>query len=276
MINLKVRRQKFGIGPMVFLLLFGASFVGAGVFAIQSNKIDPSWTRVTGEIVDSSSRTSDGSTTYSPVVKYEVSGQSYRVASNMGSSSYPKIGGTREIAYDPSRPNESKVVEGTGSILWLYLFPIIGTACVVIGLYAFIRSTKRSGNINRLMQSGQKLQGILVDIQSGSSNRKGGYKIVVSATDLSGTVQNFVSDQLTGIGGLAMADFRSNPIQIDVYLDPANPNNYYVDVADIPNITSERIADLIKTAVQNKQEATTPTNEPKPPKPPVDPTFPPA
>ena len=125
------------------------------------------------------------------------------------------------------------------------------------------------------MQSGQKLQGILVDVQSEGSDNNSGYKIVVSATDTSGAVQNYVSDSLTGIGGLAIADFRSNPIPIDVYIDPANPQNYYVDVADIPNLTPERIGELIKSAMQNKQ-GTTFANGEKPSTTPINATLPPS
>lgn len=254
--NLKVRRQNFGIGSALFLLLFGAVFTGVGVLALRSNEVDPNWTKVTGEVVDSTSRTGDSSTTYSPVVKYEVNGRSYRVASRISSSSYPRIGEKREVAYNPVRPDQSKVVEDASTQWFLYLFPLVGIVCLAIAAYAFIRSIRRSGNISRLVQSGQKLQGVLVDVRSQGSGNNSGYKIVVSATDQSGTVQNYVSDSLIGIGGLAMADFRNNPIPIDVYIDPANPQNYYVDVADIPNLTPERIGELIKSATQNKQTTT--------------------
>lgn len=256
MMNFKVRRQKFGIGSLLFLFLFGAVFTGAGGFALKSIEVDPDWTRITGEVVDSSSRTSDGSTTYTPVVKYEVNGQSHRVGSSMSSSSYPHIGEKRKVAYNPSHPDQSKLVESIGSTWWLYLFPLVGIICLALAPYMFIRSAKRSGNINRLMQSGQKLQGIMVDVQSEGDNNNSGYKIMVSATNLNGVVQNYVSDSIAGIGGLAMADFRNNPIPIDVYIDPTNPQNYYVDVADIPNLTPERIGELIESAMQNKQSST--------------------
>ena len=275
MTNFKVKRKKFGISSLLFLLVFGAIFTGTGFFVLNSNKIDPNWTKVTGEVVESSSHTSNSSTTYSPVVKYEVNGQTYRVASSISSSSYPNIGAKREVAYNPARPDQSKVVEGINSTWWLYLFPLIGIICLALAPYLFIRSFNRSGKINRLMQSGQKLQGILVDVQSEGGKNNSGYKIIVSATNTSGTVQNYVSDSLTGIGGLAMADFRNSPIPIDVYVDPANPHIYYVDVADIPNLTPERIGELIKSAMQNKQDNMFADGE-KPTPPTIIPTLPPS
>ena len=71
---------------------------------------------------------------------------------------------------------------------------------------------------------------------------------MVSPTYSRGKDQKYKSDSLTGIGGLAMADFRTNPIPIDVFIDPSNPAEYYVDVSDVPNLTPERIATLIKNA----------------------------
>ncbi|MDB5164847.1 MAG: hypothetical protein JWL89_473 [Candidatus Saccharibacteria bacterium] len=253
MTGFKTRRQKFGVGSLIFLLLFGAMFTGAGVVALKSTKIDPSWSRVSGQVTDSSSSISNGSTIYAAVVQYKVNGQAYQVTSSTSSSSYPHIGDSRQVAYNPSQPNEAKVVEGAGSTWWLYLFPAVGIACLVIAPYTFIKSLRRSGDINHLIQVGQKLQGVLTDVQSmGGNNNNNSYKIVVSATDNTGTVQSYVSDVLGGIGGLAMADFRNNPVPIDVYVNPANPKDYYVDVSDIPNLTPERIAELIKSATHSQ------------------------
>lgn len=270
----KAKRQKFGVGSLIFLLLFGAVFAGAGFFAINSSKVDPNWTRISGEVVDSSSRISDGSTTYTAVVKYSVNGQEYQTTSSFSSSFAPTIGEKREIAYNPSQPNQAKVVEGAGATWWLWLFPIIGVAILIIAPVSFIKSLKRSSEINNLMQTGQKLQGILTDIQSAGSNNNNSYKIVVSATDNTGTVQNYVSDSIGGIGGLAMADFQSNPIPIDVYIDPTNPQNYYVDIADIPNLTPERITQLIQSAAKTAQPQTV-LNAQQPTVPPADNSQPP-
>lgn len=254
--SLKVRRQKFGISSLIFLILFGAVFAGAGIFAISNTKIDPSWTRVSGQVVDSSSRISDGSTTYTPIVQYSANGQTYKVTSSASSSFYPNIGDKREIAYNPNRPDQAKVVEGTGITVFLWLLPVVGIGILVLAPILFIRSLHRSNKINDLKQTGQKLQGILVDVQSIGSGNNNVYKIVVSATDNNGTVQNYISDELSGIGGLAMADFRKSPIPIDVYIDPANSQNYYVDISDIPNLTPGRIAELVKSALNTNQPQT--------------------
>ncbi|MGE5310046.1 MAG: DUF3592 domain-containing protein [Sphaerimonospora mesophila] len=246
----KVKRQKFGIGSLVFLLLFGTAFVGAGFLVINGVQIDSSWQRTNGEVVDVYDRTDNGSTTYAPVVKYSVNEQEYQMTGSLSSSFMPTIGEQREIAYNPQQPNEAKLVEGIGATWWLRLFPVFGIGMMVVALISFIRSLKRSNTINDLVRTGHKVQGILTDIQSTGGNNNGSYKIVISATDIAGVVQNYVSDSLNNIAGLAMADFRNNPIPIDVYIDPTKPQNYYVDISDIPNLTPERIAQLIQSAVK--------------------------
>lgn len=255
--NFKVRRQKFGIGLLIFLILFGAVLTAVGIFAYKSMQIDESWTRTQGEVADVSSRISDGSTTYTSVIKYEINGKSYQVSSSSGSTS-PNIGEKREVAYNPARPHQSKVSDASSFKLLVMLFPVIGIAMLILAPFLFIKSKKRSNRIKNLMQTGQKLQGILVDIQmmGVSSDNNNTYKIAVSAADSSGKVQNYTSDSLSGVAGLAMADFQNKPILIDVYVDPGDPQNYYVDISDIPNLTPQRIGDLIKSAVSPAQPNT--------------------
>lgn len=266
----KAKRKKFGFSSMLSLMLFGAIFAAAGGFIYKSMQIDPSWTRVQGSVVDVSSRISDGSTLHTPVIEYTVADQKYRVTGNSSSSAYPTVGGSREVAYNPDQPGQGKAVEGAGSQLFVLAFVVIGIGLFLLAPFLFFRSLKRSRHIDNLMRSGHKLQGVLVDVHSESSNNNSGYSIVVAATDASGLVQNYVSDSMAGLGGLAMADFKTTPIPIDVYVDPTNPQNYYVDISDIPNLTPQRITELVQSALsgqlQNQQPFTTaaPANQPAP------------
>lgn len=249
----KTKRQGFGLGSLIAMIFIGAAFTAVGFIIYQSTIIDKNWTRVQGEIVDVTSSINDGSTTYTPIIKYEVNGQSYRAAGSNGSSSYPNIGSMREVAYNPDRPDQSKAVGGAGSKIFILLFPAIGVLLLILAPFSFIKSLKRSGKIKDLTQTGQKLSGVLVDILSTGGGNNNTYKIVVAATDNTGTVQNYTSDNVNGAADLAMADFRNNPIPIDVYVDPTNQQNYYVDISDIPNLTPQRIGELIKSAISTSQ-----------------------
>lgn len=249
--SLKTKRQKFGIGSLVFMMLFGAVFAGVGYVAINSMRVDPGWTRVSGKVVDRVSSTSDGSTTYAAVVGYSVNGEEYRATSGISSSFGPSVGDARDVAYNPSQPSQAKVVEGAGTAGWLWIFPVIGVGMLLAAPIAFIGSMRRSKAIERLLQTGQKLQGVVIDVRStGSTNGNSTYKIVVAATNSSGTVQNYTSDSISGVGGLAMADFNTNPVPVDVYVDTVDPSKYYVDIADIPSLTPGRITELFKTAMK--------------------------
>ncbi|HEY4483282.1 MAG TPA: DUF3592 domain-containing protein [Candidatus Paceibacterota bacterium] len=248
---MNAQRQKFGVGTFIFLFLFGSMFTAVGLFAIGSTKVDPSWTKVQGTVVDAEERrSSKGGTTYAAVVEYTEGEETNNVTSSFSSSFYPNVGETREVAYNPVQPGQAKVVEGLGASWFLYIFPVVGIVCILLAFYLFIKSLKRAGEIKRLMQSGQKLQGVLVDVQASAttSNGKHSYKLLVAATDNMGKVQNYESDSLSGAGAVVMMDFRNSPIPIDVYVDNANPKSYYVDISDIPNLTPERITELLKKA----------------------------
>lgn len=271
--GLKAKRQKFGIGSLILLLLFGAVFTGVGFFALNGTAIDAEWQRIPGEIIDVKSGISDSSTTYSAVVKYSVNGEDYRIISSFGSSFAPTIGEKREVVYNPSQPTQAKVVEDASTTWWLWIFPIVGIVILISAPVSFIRSLLRSREIRRLTQTGQKLQGVMTDLQPTSTNNRSS-KIVVSAVDMTGTTQSYLSDPISGIGGLAMADFQTNPIAIDVYVDPLNPKNYYVDISDVPGLTPQRINELLQSAAKRMQPSTLVT--PQPTIPPVDNPQPPA
>jgi len=251
LLNPKVRRQKFGVGSFLALFVAGAVFVGAGYLLMQSTKIDPSWTRVEGKVIGSNpvSGSTNSGVTYAPVVQYTVNGTPYTITSGSSSSIHPSVGSQKEVAYNPQSPNDAKVVDGTGTKAILAIFPVIGIVLLILAPVLLVRSMHRSKDITNLRQSGQKLQGIITNIQTANTNNNvTTYKIEVSATDQTGAVKQYVSDSLTGIGGLAMADYQTNPIPIDVYVNPANPNDYYVDISDVPNLTPDRIKQLISEA----------------------------
>ncbi len=246
----KTRREKFGIGSLLVLLLIGAVITGFGVVIYNSARINPNWTKVDGKVVSVNTDSSGSGNTYSPVVSYQANGQTYKVASSSSTSSYPQIGSTKQVAYDPAAPADAKVVSSGFISAFILVLLGIGVFLILLAPVLFVRSLRRSKDISKLKGSGQKVAGVITDIQSvsnGGNNQGSKYRIVVSATGLSGTVQNYTSDWVTGIGGLAMTDYRQNPVPIDIYINPTNPDDYYVDISEIPNITPERIMQLVKS-----------------------------
>ncbi len=248
--GLGVKRHKVGFGSMILLLFFSGMFAAFGLFAIKNQRIDDRWLRVSGQVVEVSSKVREGKVMYTAIVSYSVGSQVYQVSSGISSSLAPTMGETREVAYNPEQPNQARVVQG-GWITWLFWsFPIIGALTALSAMAGFVQSILRSVAIRQLKRNGQKIQGVLTDIRSAGGGKKnnGIFTIVVSAINPSGMTQSYQSDLLSGIGGLAMSDYKSSPIAIDVYIDPMNPEKYYVDIEDIPDLTPERVMELVQAA----------------------------
>jgi len=259
----KVKLHTFGLGTCIVFLLFGVVFTGVGYMASKSFEIDQSWMQTTGEVIDTTSRLSDGQTTYRPIVQYDVSGQQYTITGSIGGSSRPSLGDMREVGYNPQQPAQAKLVEGAESKIFSLLFPLIGIVSIILSIYFFIKSRSRSRKIKTILQAGQKVQGVLLSINSNSSqNGHKIYKIKVAAPDLNGVVQNYTSDSITGADGIDMMDLRENPIPIDVYIDRANSENYYVDITMLPKMTPDQIKELLKDAIRKQQNGA--ANDEKP------------
>ena len=245
----KARRTKFGIGTTLFLLAFGVIFIGVSSIFLKDDVRSRNWPSVEGMVSQvNRSTSSDGDVMYSPTVMYTVDGQSYSVKQSFSSSEVASTGDRRSIRYDPADPSEG-IIAISGTTMFLYLFPLVGAAVIVWAIVGFIVSLKRGAGINRLKQTGIKLQGVITGVEN--TGRNGAVRIGVSATDQSGHVRTFVSDGISG-NTFSLVNYQTNPIAMDVYIDAANPNNYYVDLDDVPSLSPEKIAELLKTAVSTK------------------------
>lgn len=231
-------------------LVCGLIFLGVGGFITQETSIDPSWAKTTGTVVSvvtDHARYSSGTGTHTPVIEYTVRDQKYRVTSQISDGTYPDVGTSREVAYNPAQPGEAKVVGSVVNRGFLFIFPLVGLGLVILGPILYLRSRRRGRAIQRLMQHGYKLEGVLTDLQSPDGGKS--IKVVVSAIDPAGTPRTYVSDPINGLGLLTLSDeLTRNPLKIDVYVDPANPQNYYVDIADLPELNAERINLLVQRA----------------------------
>ncbi len=246
--SLTTKRNTFGVGSLIGLLILGAMFLGIGGIIVASSQIDSTWTRVDGTVVGSD-RSSTNDSAYTPIVSYTVNGATYQVKSSISTSSYPTVGSTMQVAYSPSSPANAKIVAGKSTMVLLLIFPAIGLIMLILAPVLFVRSRKRGQAIEQLIQTGQKVTGVMTDIkQTGSKNGSSTYKLVVSAADASGTVRQYTSDSLTGMIGLVMASFQGKAMPIDVYLDPGNPDHYYVDISDIPSLDAQSITRLVNSA----------------------------
>lgn len=243
--------KNFGLYSLGISLVIGIIFVVSGFFLVKSEKIDHSWIRTTGTIIDAASNTAGGSgVKYAPVVQYVVDGQSYSVSSNISSSTYPVIGKEKEVAYNPDQPGQAKIVGNIGSTVFSWIFPIIGILVIVSSSKQFADAMRYKRTSKELLTNGTKVQGILTEIRPHIRAARGTYTAIVAASNTDGVVQEYISAPLTNAGSLLMIDLQANPVPVDVYLDTENPERYYVDIDDLPSLTPQRIQELIASTIE--------------------------
>ncbi len=245
------RQDDMSAKSLVVAVVFGGAFAAAGFLFWTLSRVDPTWTRVSGTVVDVAISRSNGSgdSMYAPVVSYVAEGRTYEVTESWRSSSRPDVGDEAEVAYEPGRPGRAAVVPGTFMSVLPWTLVTFGLGFVAFSIRSFTKGRKRSARIRRLVETGERLQGVLIDVHATTTNRTTEYDLVVAATDPTGVVQNYVSDTIVGAAGLLLADYANQPIPIDVYVDRSNPRDYYVDLSDIPNLTPQRIIELVKSAL---------------------------
>jgi len=155
-------KEKSGNAPKIFLMLFGAIFLGAGLLATKALLITPlqktqaakSWNATQATVISSKvkSHSDDDGTTYSPYIayRYEVGGEEYLgdqytflSASSSGRAGkvaivkqYPK-GHTFTVFVNPENPAESVIKREASRSLLFGLFPLIfvgvGLAVIIAG-----------------------------------------------------------------------------------------------------------------------------------------------
>lgn len=240
------------------MILGGALFIILGMALMKGSQISTSWQHTNGSVQSVSEIKGNSGIIYTPVITYTAHGKDYLVT-GQGSSSPAKVGSPVPVAYDPVSPASSKTVSSGGSKAVLAGLVVLGVVIVLLAIVLFIKSRKRGEAITNLMQTGTKIRGVVTAVNdqtpsavnTQNSTNNSSYRVQVQAAIPDGTVKTFISDSVVGLGGIAMMDFRSNPVPVDVYLDPANPDNYYVDVSELPSLTPERISSLIGSAVEH-------------------------
>lgn len=269
------RRKRFGFGSLLITLFVGIIFTVAGFTLFRGNQVDDNWVTIQGEVVDiETSASQEGSTMHRPVVGYSVDGEEYTIASGSSTAARPSLGEAREVAYNPDNPEEAVIPSAT--MFWLTIaFMLLGVGMIIGAPIGFILSRKRTKDISSLKETGQKVDGVVVDIQAFGGSRtnrrrsrmgnsristglasssRGSYRVVVATPDQNGNTKQYVSDSMEGLGGIAMLNFQQNPIPVSVYIDPSNPDNYYVDIEALPSLTPQRITEMFQSAVGGQQQ----------------------
>jgi hypothetical protein len=269
----KPRRNAFGLGSALIVAGIGVAFIAASYAFLRDDIQSRNWPAAQAVVTIVNSRLdSDGDRIYRPTVEYSVGGLTHTTTSSSWSSSPTTVGEQRTVRYNPDNPKEG-VIAMSGSDWLILIFPLLGVVIILASFAGFIVSSRRGHTIDRLKQSGTKLQGVVTNVQR--SSQQGSVVITVTAQDHTGQVRSFHSDSVEG-NTMALLQFNQKPIAMDVYIDPSNAEHYYVDIEDVPAMDADYISSLLKMATGQQAPTTFSTVTPQP-TPPVEvnpPTIP--
>lgn len=133
--------------PILYILV-GMAITAVGVFGFLVMRVDPSWTRITGQVSDfteSERIVEDGrrERSYLANISYMVGNKQYKIDSKQILSSPPVVGSEVRLAYNPAQPSEAKEVLGP-IIYIILLFPIAGIYMLISGFAHLIKPRQPS------------------------------------------------------------------------------------------------------------------------------------
>lgn len=133
---------------MIGVNLLLAGFFAWGVYAaLTAYRLETNGAVTEGIVIEMDASTTDGSTTYSPIVEYQVDGQTHTLDGNV--SSYPpqyRVGDRVSVRYDRSDPSRAQIDKW--SERWLMpviLIPAMCLTALLVNGIAFLSWRKGHG-----------------------------------------------------------------------------------------------------------------------------------
>lgn len=220
-----------------FGLIGLALLIGAVYLHLDTREFLSSATKTQGSVIDFATHRSDGTTMYAPVVSYQArDGKTYEYISNTSSSSRSyDIGEQVGIFYLQDNPQDAKI----DSFFQLYfgelILFILGGIFFLIGagmMWAGISSNRKREYLQtqgRLIQA--KFQEVGVN-ESLSVNGRHPFVILAQWLDpVTNKIHVFESDNIWFDPTEYIKDDT-----IPVYIQPDNPNRYWVDTRFLPSL----------------------------------------
>jgi Protein of unknown function (DUF3592) len=223
--------------PRLFLGIGVVLLVVAAVVGVFTARFVASSERTVGTVIDlSRSEDSEGSVTYSPVVRFTVDGRTIQFTSSSGSSSPPSVGDRIEVLYDPDDPTDARLA----GFLDLWLFPLIagliGAGFITVSAIIIRRTRAPSAkDVEWLRTHGRHVQG-----RSPRSVYCGDVTVQESSpfrveVDVDEPERNQVRVLASEYVWFDPAPYLEDRESLDVYVDPEDRECYLVDVAFLPS-----------------------------------------
>lgn len=134
----------------IFLIIFWLIFWWVWFFLFfPTISLVMNWEKTNGVVIDNISSSSDWSTTYSPVVEYNVDWKKYETESNLSSSFRYDIWEEIEIFYDKNNPDKIVIDSFMNKYFWLFFF-IPWLIVFSIPIFLTIKNNNRKKEIEYL------------------------------------------------------------------------------------------------------------------------------
>lgn len=141
---------------LIIALVISLTLLVSGIIYQRESVIDPQWARTSGQVSDVKTDTRKrvgsvrGVTVHEVTVTYMVNGRQYQVYSSIYRSAQPAIGESKEVAYNPSRPIEAKVIKDD-----IEMIAAIAPRLIVIGLAGVIAASVGLVVLRRKRKAGE-------------------------------------------------------------------------------------------------------------------------
>jgi hypothetical protein len=240
------RSKTIVFGVIFFIIgagiLIGGGFTVKNIISFLDNSI-----KTEGNVINIiQSRSSDGGNLmYSPEVSFvDAKGQTITFGSNTSSSvSTYKIGEKVSVLYRKDNSQDAKI--NTFFQIWFgsIMVVFLGGIFFLIGLITIVRQIRKNSLAKRLLSSGTRISAKVISVET--SNLRSGFSVGSRLPEQSYQV---IAQWLNPANN-QMYIFKSDSLNynpesfvvgkdVEVYIDLANPKNYYINLANIPKVAN--------------------------------------
>lgn len=224
------KSKNIKIMMFVFLAIGICIIIGGIIFQVNNMKFLKTATKTEAKITNIvTSYDSDGDANHSVNVKFMVNGEEYGgILGEWSSSMY--VGKTVTVYYNPNNPNEFR--SGSSGFVGFILIAF-GAVFAIIGTVFLINDKKRKNKKEDLEKNGIKVYAKINDIYKDNSysfNGRNPYVIECSC-EYNGKIYTFISEHIWG--DVKTIAENKNISELEVLLNPDNPDEYYVNIEQL-------------------------------------------
>ena len=211
--------------------IVGVIFIVVGIIALKSTSdFKKTAVETTAEVISVSKQTdSDGDTSYTVYVTYNVNGQIYD--NHYSTSTFIREGSTVKVYYDKNNP--SKMRSTTSSIFGI-VGTVVGTVFAAIGFGILFGKYKSKNKKKDLLENGQRIDADFQEViinRAYSVNNRNPFKVICQGKDLNGEICSFESENIWYNPEKIIEE--NNITTFPVYIDMNNPKRYYLSLEEI-------------------------------------------